>query len=123
MKVGVRLGVRSARRLTTCATRPRVAMVTIKKEEEKGSHASERCLVWFRKGLRVHDNPALLDAREAAVRANAPLIAVFVLDPWFFRSGRVGGRRLRFLLQALQDLDSQLRRSLGVPLRVLRGAR
>ena len=37
---------------------------------------------WFRKALRVHDNPSLLAARDAAVAAGVPLLCVFVLDPW-----------------------------------------
>lgn len=119
MKVGVRLGVRSARRLTTCATRPRVAMVTIKKEEEKGSHASERCLVWFRKGLRVHDNPALLEASKSA----EAVYPVFVLDPSIdpTENGvRVGANRAQFLLESLEDLDQSLQ-GLGSHLLCLQG--
>eukprot|EP00966_Prymnesium_polylepis_P011847 272128-Prymnesium_polylepis.1 len=38
-------------------------------------------MIWFRKGLRVHDNAALLAARDAAAAAAAPLLAIFVLDP------------------------------------------
>lgn len=33
---------------------------------------------WFRKGLRVHDNPALM----AACRGSTNLYPVFILDPW-----------------------------------------
>ena len=76
---------------------------------------------WFRKALRVHDNPSLLAARDAAVAAAVPLLAVFVLDPWFVSSGRVGSRRLRFLLDCLQDLDASLQQNVGIPLLVLRG--
>lgn len=79
-------------------------------------------VVWFRKALRLHDNPSLRAARDAAAASGASLLAVFVLDPWFVTSGRVGVRRLQFLLEALHDLDASLRRTLGVPLRVLRGA-
>ena len=87
---------------------------------------------WFRKGLRLHDNPALLRACEAAAtvypgetlnvvacilkralgcsgstpswdRARRLLrAAVFVLDPWFVSEDRVGVNRMRFLLEALQ---------------------
>lgn len=36
---------------------------------------------WFRKGLRVHDNPALLRAVDEAIKQNASLRPIFVLDP------------------------------------------
>ena len=78
-------------------------------------------MVWFRKALRVHDNPALTAAHEAAAEMGVPLLAVFVLDPWFVASGRVGRRRLQFLLESLADLDALLRRTVGIPLLVARG--
>jgi len=80
--------------------------------------------VWFRKGLRVHDNPALDAARRGAGR----LYPVFVLDPRYLRpdpaaaspgSARAGVARVRFLLESLADLDARLRR-LGSRLLLLR---
>ncbi|KAK1312226.1 (6-4)DNA photolyase [Acorus calamus] len=82
-------------------------------------------LMWFRKGLRVHDNPAL----DHAARSVRLLYPVFVLDPRFLRpdpsapspgSARSGLNRIRFLLESLSDLDSSLRR-LGSRLLVLKG--
>ncbi len=73
-------------------------------------------IVWFRKGLRLHDNPALLAACEGARR----LYPVFVLDPWFVNPERVGLNRMRFLLESLQDLDRSLR-ALSSRLLVVRG--
>ncbi|KAM3227918.1 hypothetical protein ACQJBY_059582 [Aegilops geniculata] len=81
-------------------------------------------LVWFRKGLRVHDNPALDAARRSAAR----VYPVFVLDPRYLHpdpaapspgSARAGVARVRFLLESLGDLDARLRR-LGSRLLVLR---
>lgn len=46
---------------------------------------------WFRKGLRLHDNPALL----AAVRGARCLRCVYILDPWFAASSSVGINRWR----------------------------
>ena len=58
---------------------------------------TQRSLLWFRKGLRIHDNPALL----AAIQGASHLYPVFVLDPWFLKPERVGVNRLSFLLEAL----------------------
>ncbi|KAE8821211.1 (6-4)DNA photolyase [Hordeum vulgare] len=86
--------------------------------------AAAAALVWFRKGLRVHDNPALDAARRSAAR----VYPVFVLDPRYLRpdpaapspgSAHAGVARVRFLLESLLDLDARLR-CLGSRLLVLR---
>ncbi|KAM6107598.1 cryptochrome-2-like [Pterocles gutturalis] len=69
---------------------------------------------WFRKGLRLHDNPALL-AAATDCRCLHPL---FILDP---SSSRAGTNAWRFLLDALQDLDGSLR-EMGSRLFVVRGS-
>ena len=74
------------------------------------------CIHWFRKGLRLHDNPAL----RAALQDDLELRSVFILDPWFVSNCNVGINRWRFLQQTLQDLDNQLR-ALGSRLFVVRG--
>ncbi|XP_013166823.1 PREDICTED: cryptochrome-1-like isoform X2 [Papilio xuthus] len=71
---------------------------------------------WFRKGLRLHDNPAL---REGLVDATT-FRCVFIIDPWFASSSNVGINKWRFLLQCLEDLDSSLRK-LNSRLFVVRG--
>uniref|UniRef100_A0AAR2KL01 Photolyase/cryptochrome alpha/beta domain-containing protein n=1 Tax=Pygocentrus nattereri TaxID=42514 RepID=A0AAR2KL01_PYGNA len=73
-------------------------------------------IYWFRKGLRLHDNPALLEA----VRGANTLRCVYFLDPWFAGSSNLGVNRWRFLLQCLEDLDSSLRK-LNSRLFVIRG--
>ena len=78
--------------------------------------AAKRTILWFRKGLRVHDNPALVKACEGA----SAVQPVFVLDPWFIKPERVGANRLRFLLESLTDLDASLR-ARGSSLLVLHG--
>jgi deoxyribodipyrimidine photo-lyase len=60
-------------------------------------------LVWFRRGLRVHDNPAL----RAAVDAGAPVIPVFCFDERLL-SGRASGPRTQFMLECLADLATGL---------------
>ncbi|KAF2541075.1 hypothetical protein F2Q68_00032653 [Brassica cretica] len=83
-------------------------------------------LIWFRKGLRVHDNPALEHASKASSGSMYP---VFVIDPRYMEpdpsafspgSSRAGVNRIRFLLESLKDLDSGLKK-LGSRLLVLRG--
>ncbi|XP_055698934.1 cryptochrome-1 isoform X2 [Phlebotomus papatasi] len=71
---------------------------------------------WFRKGLRLHDNPALLSGITGAVTFRC----VFVIDPWFAGSSNVGINKWRFLLQCLEDLDRNLRK-LNSRLFVIRG--
>ncbi|KAG6547810.1 hypothetical protein Mapa_010625 [Marchantia paleacea] len=74
----------------------------------------KQSLMWFRKGLRLHDNPALHKACEDA----SHVFPVFVLDPFFLApdptapspgSRTAGVNRIHFLLQSLQDLDSSLK--------------
>ncbi|XP_050068402.1 cryptochrome-1-like [Anopheles maculipalpis] len=71
---------------------------------------------WFRKGLRLHDNPAL---REG-LRGTKTFRCVFIIDPWFAGSSNVGINKWRFLLQCLDDLDRNLRK-LNSRLFVIRG--
>ncbi|KAM3876884.1 cryptochrome-2-like [Diretmus argenteus] len=71
---------------------------------------------WFRKGLRLHDNPALQGALDGADTARF----VYILDPWFAGAANVGLNRWRFLLESLEDLDTSLRK-LNSRLFVVRG--
>ena len=84
-----------------------------------GASLGAGTLVWFRKGLRLHDNRAL---GSALARSGRLVYPVFVLDPWFLHPTKVGPNRIRFLLESLSDLDSGLRRDLGTRLIVLRGS-
>ncbi|OVA00500.1 DNA photolyase [Macleaya cordata] len=82
-------------------------------------------LLWFRKGLRIHDNPALEHARKDSDH----LYPVFIIDPHFMEpdstafspgSTRAGLNRIQFLLESLVDLDSSLQK-LGSRLLVFKG--
>lgn len=82
-------------------------------------------LMWFRKGLRIHDNPAL----EYAAKGSNYLYPVFVIDPHYMEpdpnafstgSKRAGLNRIRFLLESLVDLDLNLQK-IGSRLLVLKG--
>lgn len=76
-----------------------------------------RSIHWFRKGLRLHDNPALVEA----CRSCEHVYPVFILDPWFAKPDTVGIHRYEFLLQCLRDVDSGLR-ELGSRLYVVQGS-
>lgn len=81
--------------------------------------------MWFRKGLRIHDNPAL----EYAAKNSSFIYPVFVIDQHYMKpdptafspgSKLAGLNRIRFLLESLVDLDSNLKK-LGSRLLVLHG--
>ncbi len=77
-----------------------------------------RTLVWFRgKDLRLGDHRPLTAALE-----RGPIVPLFVLDPYFFARRRAQElpHRMQYLLDALSELDTQLRR-LGAPLLLRKG--
>ena len=59
-------------------------------------------VAWFRRDLRLGDNPML----EAASAGGAPVVGLFVADPELL--GTAGEHRLGFLAGCLDDLDEQL---------------
>ena len=59
-------------------------------------------MLWFRRDLRIGDNPALLAARDAADE----VLPVFVLDDALW--GPAGDPRRAFLLRCLRDLEDRL---------------
>lgn len=71
---------------------------------------------WFRKGLRLHDNPALL----AALQDCKEFYPIFILDPWFPKNMHISVNRWRFLIESLKDLDETLQK-LNSRLFVIRG--
>ncbi|KAL4225263.1 hypothetical protein ACF0H5_015951 [Mactra antiquata] len=68
---------------------------------------THRTIHWFRKGLRLHDNPALV----AAFENSSHVWPIFILDPWFTVHASVGINRWRFLLESLKDLDDSLKKN------------
>lgn len=62
---------------------------------------------WFRRDLRLHDNPSLAAAAHASAGA---VIALFVLDVRLLDPAGhwTSAARVRFLLDALRDLDAAL---------------
>jgi cryptochrome len=72
---------------------------------------------WFRKGLRLSDNPALL---EALRRNPDNLYPVYILDGDCYQLRHCSALRANFLVECLQDLDNMLR-SKGSRLFVVKG--
>lgn len=66
---------------------------------------------WFRKGLRIHDNPALTSAVEKVLENpdENVLRPIFILDPAIRDWLRVGPNRWRFLQESLKELDENLK--------------
>jgi len=60
---------------------------------------------WFRKGLRLHDNAALL----ASIDSTSTLIPLYILDTNHLDPNKVGANRMGFLLSTLKSLDADLR--------------
>jgi len=65
-------------------------------------------VVWFRRDLRLSDNPALVEA----VRLADDVVGAFCLDPALY--GPAGGPRHAFLLRSLRALDESMGGSLVV---------
>ena len=68
-------------------------------------------IFWFRRDLRLNDNPALL----AAMAEGEAIVPVFILDPKLIKTA--GSKRLAYLGQSLHHLDD----SLGNKLHVIAG--
>lgn len=64
--------------------------------------------MWFRRDLRLSDNPALV----AASKATGGVTPLFVLDPLFLK--RSGAPRLAFLFRSLRALNHEMSGALVV---------
>ncbi|CAH1799144.1 unnamed protein product [Owenia fusiformis] len=62
-------------------------------------------ILWFRHGLRLHDNPAL----QEAIKDCEKLYPVFIFDGQVAGTSTSGYNRTRFLLECLEDLDRQFK--------------
>ncbi|CAG0913646.1 unnamed protein product [Notodromas monacha] len=60
---------------------------------------------WFRHGLRLHDNPALLEGFSRASK----VFAFFTFDGESAGTGWIGYNRMKFICESLADLDRSLR--------------
>jgi len=70
-----------------------------------------RNIMWFRRDLRLGDNPALL----AAIENSDEIVPLFILDPKLIK--QAGNKRLAYLANSLRSLDE----SLGGKLHVVAG--
>ncbi len=73
-------------------------------------------LVWFRRDLRLQDNPAL----HAALHSGRPLLAIYIHDPRPRDGWAIGGASRWYLHHSLLALQQELA-AIGVPLICLRG--
>lgn len=65
---------------------------------------------WFRKGLRVHDNPALIEAILAVQQKKDHVFRpIFIIDPEWTHFWRMNANKWRFLHQSLVQLDERLK--------------
>jgi cryptochrome len=67
-------------------------------------------ILWFRKCLRLHDNPALTEICEDEQIDS--IIPIFILDPEIVgdQFEKYGNNRLRFLFENLDDLNSRIQK-------------
>ncbi|XP_055380996.1 cryptochrome-1 [Condylostylus longicornis] len=70
-------------------------------------------VLWFRHGLRLHDNPALIDAINNCKLNNSKLLPIFIFDGETAGTKIVGYNRLKFLLDSLNDLDRKFQQYNG----------
>jgi deoxyribodipyrimidine photo-lyase len=69
---------------------------------------ANRSIFWFRRDLRLGDNPALL----SAIAEGDEVVPVFILDPKLIKTA--GSKRLAYLGQSLRLLDESLGNNLHV---------
>ncbi len=65
-------------------------------------------ILWFRRDLRLQDNPALLEA----IKSGEEIVPVFILDPTLISAS--GSKRLAYLADSLRALDTSLSGALHV---------
>lgn len=63
-------------------------------------------LHWFRHGLRLHDNPALLESLKNCEE----FYPIFIFDGEVAGTKYAGFNRIRFLLECLEDLDAHFKK-------------
>lgn len=60
-------------------------------DESKNVKRERHLVHWFRKGLRLHDNPAFCEGLKDAITFRC----IFIIDPYFAGSSSVGINKWR----------------------------
>ncbi|MEM6884886.1 MAG: deoxyribodipyrimidine photo-lyase, partial [Verrucomicrobiota bacterium] len=66
-------------------------------------------VLWFKKDLRLTDNPALVASVETAFRHSYPLLCLYIYENSVIRAEDFSRRHLLFLNDCLQELQTDLR--------------
>lgn len=74
-----------------------------------------RGMVWYKKDLRVQDNPALY---YACKQCDDGVIAVYILDIEMWKKNNTGAIQIEFILRGLEELKNSLY-SIGIPLLII----
>jgi deoxyribodipyrimidine photo-lyase len=82
----------------------------------ESSRRWDTAIVWFRRDLRIHDHPALVDAVANAGR----VVPLFVLDDALLDGRRPCANRVSFMLESVEGLGQALEQR-GASLTILRG--
>jgi deoxyribodipyrimidine photo-lyase len=61
-------------------------------------------ILWFKRDLRLHDNPSL----QAAVAAGLPILPVYLFEPSLLQHPAYSTRHWRFVWESLQDMQQRL---------------
>ncbi|WP_019506200.1 FAD-binding domain-containing protein [Pleurocapsa sp. PCC 7319] len=61
-------------------------------------------IVWFRRDLRLSDCEII----HEAAKNQQDILPCFIIDPWFFRQKEIGAARVKFLLESLDNLNTNL---------------
>ncbi|XP_038072863.1 cryptochrome-1-like isoform X1 [Patiria miniata] len=85
--------------LTDMPTRPALGL------DNKDRKKETIAVHWFRHGLRLHDNPSLIDAINLA----SELYPIFIFDGEVAGTKVCGFNRWRFLYESLEDIDRKLK--------------
>ncbi|MDJ0994118.1 MAG: deoxyribodipyrimidine photo-lyase [Dinoroseobacter sp.] len=72
---------------------------------------SDTVLFWFKRDLRVQDNPAL----ALAAKRGQPLLPLYIVEPELWAQSDASARQWRFVSESLADLQIQLA-GLGAPM-------
>ncbi|CAB4060431.1 CRY [Lepeophtheirus salmonis] len=82
---------------------------------------------WFRNALRLHDNPALIEALKGSDEESTGFIPLFIFDGTSNGTDLIGYNRMSYLLESLKDLDEQFKKfggsfiiARGSPIQVLK---